>query len=79
MRRKISIVAAGLLAGATLSISAGSPAHACHDATTGEDPVVNYVCGTSHNLPDPGPWIQHYYDEAGRVVYRVYCTLWPPC
>lgn len=75
MRKKLSLVAAGLLAGATLSISAGSPAHA--GTCTSWDPTVAYVCRVVGDA-DPIGWANYYYEEAGKAVYYVYCTLWDP-
>ncbi|HEV2756395.1 MAG TPA: hypothetical protein VG318_11545 [Actinomycetota bacterium] len=74
MRKKLSLVAAGLLAGATISMAA-APAQAQPQSCSSNDPVLAFVCST---LDKPGPWIQHYYEEAGKAVYYVYCTLWDP-
>lgn len=78
MRRRAALLAAGLLAGATISVSGGTPAHA-QSTCTSTDPVLAWVCRTVGSAPQPGPTITHYYDEAGKLVYRVYCTVWPPC
>lgn len=79
MRRKASLLAVGLLAGATISVTGGSPAHA--QPCESPDPALAYVCHTLGNPPPVWDWVNHYYDTAGRVVKTVYCTLWddPTC
>ncbi|HEV2756392.1 MAG TPA: hypothetical protein VG318_11530 [Actinomycetota bacterium] len=74
MRRKVSLVAAGLLAGATLSTTVASPAHA-QDGCTAHDPTLAYVC-TVLNEADPVGWANYYYTLVGRVVTGVVCDLW---
>jgi hypothetical protein len=69
------VVTVGLLAASALSI--GSPAQAHFHQCSSTDPVLAYVCRTVGGV-DPS-WVQHYYDEVGRIVYSVYCTAWPPC
>ena len=64
MRKKLSPVAAALIA-ATISVAAASPAQA-QPPCASNIPVVAYVC---HVLDD----------EPGKVIWVVYCTLWPPC
>jgi hypothetical protein len=75
MRRKLPLLAAGLIAGATISISAGSPAYACTN-TDPPDPVLTYVCETTGNLPDVQQLVDHYYNQVGQIVVRVICDLW---
>ena len=77
MRRRAALLATGLLAGAAISVSGGTPAHA--QTCTATDPVLAYVCRVVNGAPEPGPTIDYYYEKAGEVVYRVYCTAWPPC
>ncbi len=77
MRRKLSLLAAGLLAGATISMSAGSPAYA-QDECSSPDPVIAYVCSVIGDA-DPIGWVNYYYWKVGEVVEKVHCTLWPPC
>ncbi len=73
MRRKASLLAAGILAGATLSTTAALPAHA--QECDAKDPVLDHVCDTVENV---GPWVGYYYNEVGETVYRLYCLLWDP-
>lgn len=75
MSKKLTLAVAGLLAGATLSVGAASPAQA--QTCVSPDPVIAYVCRTLDNVPDVNAWIQHYYETAGRVVKTAYCTVWP--
>lgn len=66
----------GLVAGATLSISAPTPAHA--QPCVSSDPVLAYVCQTLGDVPDVNYLINYYYNEVGEAVYNVYCRLWDP-
>lgn len=75
MRKRLSVAVAGVLAASALMI--GSPAQAHFHQCASTDPVLDYVCETVGGI-DPG-WVQYYYDELGEVVYKVYCTAWPPC
>jgi hypothetical protein len=70
MRKKLSLVAAGLLAGATI-VTAAAPAHA--QECDARDPVLNHVCDTVENV---GPWANYYYNLVGDVVVGVVCDLW---
>lgn len=79
MRKRRSFVAAALFVGAIASIGAAAPAYACHELTTGDDPVYNYVCDTVHAAPEPGPTITHYYNLAWTLADFVYCTASPNC
>lgn len=75
MRKKLSLVTVGLLAGAALSMGAAAPASAQPiERCAAQDPVLDYVCDTIGNV---GPWVTHYYYTAGEVVKDVYCTVWP--
>lgn len=76
MRRRVALLTTGLLAGATLAVTGAAPAHACHDMVIAEDPVVNYVCSVH---PDPGPWVQHYYNVVFDTAHWAYCTVSPRC
>ena len=76
MRRKISVVAVGLLAGTAMSLAPVSSSSAQPAECDAVDPVLDYVCTTVENV---GPWVDYYYDKAGAAVYSVYCKLWPPC
>ena len=76
MRKKLSLLVVGLLAGATLSMTAASPAQA--QVCQGEGPPFEYVCMVV-NEADPVGWVTYYYWKAGEVVDKVTCTLWPPC
>jgi cytochrome c5 len=78
MRKRLSLVVAGLLVGGIASIGAAAPAYAC-DEVMGGDPVYDYVCGTIHAAPEPGPTIAHYYDLAWSLADYVYCTASPNC
>lgn len=75
MRRKLSLVTAGLLAGATISMGTAAPASAqpVHGCTS-TDPVLAYVCRTIDNV---GPWAYYYYYKAGETVKDAYCLVWP--
>ena len=75
MRKRLSVVATGLLAATALSI--GSPAHAQPYACTSPDPVLAYICDTIGGI-DPA-WVRYYYNEVGEAAYGVYCKLNPPC
>ena len=80
MRNGLSLLAAGLLVAAAVTVGTASPAYACDELTAdGEDPVYRFLCNAVHAAPEPGPTIQHYYQEAGETAYGVYCKLWPPC
>ncbi len=73
MRRKLSLVAAGLVAAATLTATA-SPAHA-ETTCTSWDPTVAYVCRVVGDA-DPVGWANYYYNLVGDVVVGVVCDLW---
>jgi hypothetical protein len=62
------------VAGATLSVSAPSPAHA--QPCTSTDPVLEYACRTLGSVPDVNYLINYYYNEVGEAVYSIYCKLW---
>lgn len=72
MRKKLSIVATGLIAAATISATA-APAHA--QGCTSWDPTVAYVCRTLGDA-DPVGWANHYYNLVGDIVVGVVCDLW---
>ncbi len=76
MRKKLSLVAAGLLAGATLSVGVASPASA--QECTSDDPVLAYVCRTIGDA-DPIGWVNHYYWVATGAVHWAYCQVSPHC
>ena len=73
MRRKLSLLVVGLLAGATISTTA-APAHA-QDGCTAHDPTLAYVCRVVGEA-DPIGWAGYYYTLVGRVVTGVVCDLW---
>lgn len=75
MRKRLSVVVAGLLAASALSI--GSPAQAQPHTCASTDPVLDYVCDTVGGV-DPA-WVDYYYWKLGEAAYGVYCKLWPPC
>ena len=77
MLKRRSLVAAGLLAGATMLVTA-SPAQAQNCQSAG-DPVLGYVCTIVNNAPEPGPTIDHYYYTAFNTIHVVYCTVSPSC
>lgn len=78
MRKRAALLAAGLLAGATMSVTGAAPAQAQTCQSTG-DPVFAYVCLIVNNVPEPGPTIDHYYYVVFSVTDKVYCTLSPSC
>lgn len=82
MRKKLSVLAAGLLAGSALTLGVGSPAQAQPvQSCAAQDPVLDYVCDTVGGV-DVAGWVQHYYETAGVAVKKVYCTVWstdPDC
>lgn len=78
MRRKLALITTGLLAGATLSVAGGTPAHAQQCESTG-DPVLGYVCTIVNNAPEPGPTIDYYYWLATGTVHWAYCQVSPHC
>ncbi|HYP23961.1 MAG TPA: hypothetical protein VEV43_10330 [Actinomycetota bacterium] len=79
MRKKMSLVAVGLLAGATMSMTA-SPAHAQPDPNcAATDPVLAYVCRIINSAPEPGPTINHYYYQVTGAVHTAYCQVSPYC
>ncbi len=78
MRKKLTLVAAGLLAGATMSMTVASPAQAQTCQSDG-DPIFGYVCTIINNAPEPGPTIQHYYYVATGTVHWAYCQVSPHC
>lgn len=63
MRRKIALLTAGTIAGATLSMGTAAPAQA--QICTSTDPVLAYAC--------------HLYQHVGETATAVYCKLNPPC
>jgi hypothetical protein len=67
MRKRLSVVVAGLLAASALVI--GSPAQAQPEVCDSTEPVLAYVCDT----------VEHYYWEAYLTAQEVYCKLNPPC
>lgn len=78
MRKKLSLVTAGLLAGATMSVTAASPAQAQTCESTG-DPVLAYVCSIVNNAPDAKELLSHYGDLVFDTVHYAYCTVSPNC
>lgn len=74
MRKKLSLVTVGLLAGAAMSIGPVSPASAQPERCASTDPVLDHVCDTIGNVR---PWAEHYYYVLGEAVKDVYCTVWP--
>ena len=78
MRKRLSLLAVGLLATGVVTAGA-SPAYACDEITTGEDPVYNFVCATIHAVPEPGPTIDHYSNVVFSTVHAVYCRVSPSC
>ncbi len=78
MRKRLSLVAAGLLAGATMSMTAASPAHAQVCYSDG-DPILGYVCMILNNAPEPGPTVDHYVYVATSTVHWAYCQASPHC
>lgn len=78
MRKKATLAAAGLLAGATMSVTGASPAHAQTCESSG-DPVLAYVCTVVNNAPPPGPTIDHYVYVATSTVHWAYCQVSPHC
>lgn len=74
MRKKLSLVTVGLLAGAAMSVAPVSTASAQVERCAAQDPVLDYVCDTLGNV---GPWANYYYYKAGEVAKTVYCTVWP--
>ena len=80
MRKRASLVAAGLLAGATMSMTMASPAGAQPDpGCVATDPVLAYVCRIIGSAPEPGPTIEHYYYLATGAVHYAYCQVSPYC
>lgn len=79
MRERLSLVAAALFVGGVASIGAATPAYACHELTTGEDPIYNFACDTIHAVPEPGPTVEHYYNTVWALADWVYCTASPNC
>ena len=75
MRKKLSVVAAGMLAAATLSI--GSPARADFHGCVSTDPVLAYVCQTIGGI-DPA-WVNHYYNVVIDTAHWAYCSVSPRC
>lgn len=80
MRKRAAVLAAGLLAGATISLTGASPAQAQPDpGCAATDPVLAYVCSIINNAPEPGPTINHYYYVIFGITDKVYCTVSPSC
>lgn len=79
MRKRLSLVMAALFVGGIASVGAASPAYACDELTTGDDPIYNFACNAVHAAPEPGPTIDHYYGVFWNLADFVYCTASPGC
>lgn len=79
MRRKFALLMTALLAGATMSVTAVTPAHASHcDDIITDDPIIIYSCRVVDGAPQPGPTIDHYYYTVTGAVHSLYCKFVSP-
>jgi hypothetical protein len=81
MRRKLALLAATALVGATIAVGAASPALAdhCDEIFNTDDPVIIFTCRVVDSAPEPGPTVDHYYYLVTGVVHQVYCVASPYC